>query len=119
MAAVDAPDRLIPRDTFERSEPFSEGTNPEFFPALTDKQVQAIAALAECREYEPGEALFRQGLRDAPFYFVERGSVDFIDRGARGVNYFAMLHAGGFIGDISIFTGEPTVAECRAAEPTR
>ncbi|MEM8873865.1 MAG: FAD-dependent oxidoreductase [Planctomycetota bacterium] len=114
-----ADDVFIPREALERAPTFSDGTNPEFFPTLTDRQVETIAAMAECREYQPGDRLFNQGLRDAPFFFLESGSADIIDQGPDGPRYIAMVRPGTFIGDISMFTGEPTVAACIAAEPMR
>ena len=108
-----------PRDVLPRAGAFSDGTLPELFPKLDDRHRRAIARFAVCREFARGEVLFAQGVRDAPFYLVDEGGVDFVDRAATGPRYIATLGAGGFIGDVSMFTGEPTVAECVAAERTR
>ena len=109
----------IPRHSLPRAEPFSDGTLPGLFPVLDDRQRKALAEHAACEEFAPGDVLFAQNVRDAPFFFVEAGSVDFVDNAAGGRKYVAMLNAGGFIGDVAMFTGEPTIAECVAAEPTR
>jgi len=49
---------------------------------------------------------------------IESGSVDFFDRRPEGDRYFAKCVAGTFVGDVAMFTGEPTIAACVAAELT-
>ncbi|MEM9295635.1 MAG: cyclic nucleotide-binding domain-containing protein, partial [Planctomycetota bacterium] len=90
------------------------------FPVLPEGVMRAISERAVCRAFGPGELLFEQGVRNAPFYVVEEGRVVFFDRNrAEADVYFAAAGEGMFLGDTSIFTGEPTVAECRAYESTR
>ena len=75
-------------------------------------------AKGEHRSFEAGEVLYEQGRRDAPFFVIERGRVDFIDHKPGKEIWIAEADAGTFIGDIATFTGEPAIAECVAAEPT-
>src|SRR3954470_12161761 len=77
-----------------------------------------MADRAETRSFSPGETLFEQGQRDTPFYVVLSGAVDIIDRQPDGDRYFTQCQAGTFIGDISMFTGEPTLARGVVAEET-
>src|SRR5262245_4842132 len=77
-----------------------------------------LASKGERRSFEPGEVLYQQGSRDAPFYVIERGRVDFIDHKPGKDIWIAEADGGTFIGDIATFTGEPAIAECVAAEPT-
>src|SRR5262245_24019767 len=78
----------------------------------------ALADKGERRSFAAGEVLYEQGLRDAPFFVIERGRVDFIDRKPGKEIWIAEADAGTFIGDIATFTGEPAIAECVAAEDT-
>ncbi len=100
------------------------GTMPDpndevFFPLMPQRMVDAIAVHAVKRSFEPGDMLFAHGVRNAPFFVVESGRAVFFDRNrtAEPNTYFSQVFAGMFIGDTSMFTGEPTVAECRAFEP--
>jgi pyruvate/2-oxoglutarate dehydrogenase complex dihydrolipoamide dehydrogenase (E3) component len=88
------------------------------FPRLTAAQIEQLAEHAETVSFSPGEILFEQGQRDTPFFVVLSGAIDIIDRQPDGDHYFTQCQAGTFIGDISMFTGEPTIAACIAAEPT-
>lgn len=64
------------------------------------------------------ELLFEQGERNTPFFVIERGLVHFFDRRPDQKVWFAQADSRTFIGDIAMFTGEPTIAACIAAEPT-
>src|SRR5207237_5128367 len=72
----------------------------------------------ELRSFEVGDVLYEQGLRDAPFYVIRSGRVNFFDRKPGKEVWIAEADAGTFIGDIATFTGEPAMAEAVAAEPT-
>jgi thioredoxin reductase (NADPH) len=95
---------------------FLDPNHPTLFPRLTDAQIELMAERAETRSFSPGEILFEQGERDASFYVVISGAVDIIDRQPDGDHYFTQCQAGTFIGDISMFTGEPTLARGVVAE---
>ena len=71
------------------------------------------------KSFEPGEVLYEHAVRDAPFFVIEDGVVEFVDRKPGKDVYIAQAHSGTFIGDIAIFTGEPTISACVAVEPTR
>ena len=57
-------------------------------------------------------------MRDAPFYVIERGLVEFVDRKPGKDVDVAQADSHTFIGDIAAFTGEPTISACVAVEPT-
>jgi len=97
---------------------FLDPDDPTLFPRLTAAQVEQMAERAETRSFSPGETLFEQGQRDTPFYVVLSGAVDIIDRQPDGDHYFTQCQPGTFIGDISMFTGEPTIARGVVAEET-
>jgi thioredoxin reductase (NADPH) len=86
------------------------------FPRLTAAQIEQLAEHAETVSFSPGEILFEQGQRDTPFFVVLSGAVDIIDRQPDGDHYFTQCQAGTFAADISMFTGEPTLARGVVAE---
>jgi len=101
-----------------KAEPFPDLADEVLYPRLPEHKMAWLAEKGERRSFAPGEVLYSQGLRDAPFYVIERGRVDFIDRKPGKEVWIAEVDAGTFIGDIATFTGEPAIAEAVAAEPT-
>jgi thioredoxin reductase (NADPH) len=97
---------------------FLDPGHPTLFPRLTEAQIEQIAGYAEEQTYSPGETLFEQGQRDTPLFVVLDGAVDIIDRQPEGDRYFTQCQVGTFIGDVSMFTGEPTLARGVIAEDT-
>jgi thioredoxin reductase (NADPH) len=101
-----------------RSEGFPDLSDEVMFPRLSDAKLEWLARHGERRSFEPGDVLYEHGERDAPFYVLESGRVEFVDRKPGKDVYFAEADAGTFIGDIAVFTGEPTISACVAAVPT-
>lgn len=101
-----------------RAPGFLDPDHPILFPKLNDAQLAYIAERAEERRYSRGELLFAQGQRDTPLFIVLEGSVDIIDRQPDGDRFFTTCQKRTFIGDISMFTGEPTIARGVVAEPS-
>ena len=101
-----------------RSEEFPDPADEVFFPRLSDTKLAWLAKRGRRRTVEPGEVLYEHAVRDAPFFVIERGLVDFIDRKPGKDVYVAQAHGPTFIGDIAVFTGEPTITACVAVEPT-
>jgi thioredoxin reductase (NADPH) len=101
-----------------RSERFPDLADEVIYPRLSDEKLAWLAEKGERRAFEPGDVLYEQGMRDAPFFVIESGRVDFIDHKPGKEVWIAEADAGTFIGDIATFTGEPAMAECVASEPT-
>jgi thioredoxin reductase (NADPH) len=101
-----------------KSEVFADLSDPVLFPRLPESKIDRLAARGDRRVYEKDELLFDQGMRDAPFFVIERGTVDIIDRRPHEELWFARMDGGTFIGDVSMFTGEPTIAAGVAVEST-
>ena len=102
----------------ERVDDFLDPDDPTLFPRLTEAQIAQLAVTADHWLLAPGEALFEQGQRETPFFVVRAGAVDIFDQRPEGRRYFTQCRAGTFIGDVAVFTGEPTIAAGAAAEPT-
>src|SRR6204780_3299489 len=101
-----------------RSEQFPDLADEVFFPRLSDGQLAWLARRGRRRTIAAGEVLYEHAVRDAPFFVVERGLVEFIDRKPGKDVYIAQAHGPTFIGDIAVFTGEPTISACVAVEAT-
>src|SRR6478752_7461105 len=101
-----------------RTETFPDLADEVMFPRLSDAKLAWFAKRGERRTFEPGEVLYEHAVRDAPFFVIERGLVEFIDRKPGKDVYIAQADGPTFIGDIAAFTGEPTISACVAVEPT-
>jgi thioredoxin reductase (NADPH) len=101
-----------------RSERFPDLDDEVLFPRLSDGKLAWLAKRGERRVFEPGEVLYEHAVRDAPFYVIERGLVEFVDRKPGKDVYVAQADSRTFIGDIAAFTGEPTISACVAVETT-
>jgi thioredoxin reductase (NADPH) len=101
-----------------RSEPFPDLSDAILFPRLSDAKLEWLAERGARATFQPGKVLYEHAVRDAPFYVIERGLVEFIDRKPGKDVHIAQADGPTFIGDIAAFTGEPTLNACVAVEPT-
>jgi thioredoxin reductase (NADPH) len=101
-----------------RSDRFPDLSDEVLFPRLSDGKLQWLAKRGQRLSFEPGDVLYEHGERDAPFYVIERGLVEFVDRKPGKDVYVANADSRTYIGDIAAFTGEPTISACVAVEPT-
>jgi thioredoxin reductase (NADPH) len=99
-------------------EDFLDPDDPAMFPRLTPEQVDYLAEIGTQLAFARGDEVFAHGQRETPLYVVRSGAVDIIDQAPEGDRYFTQCQVGTFIGDLSMFTGEPTLAAGFAAEPT-
>ena len=81
------------------------------FPTLEEAQ---IAELSRCLEatttsYRDGETLFAVGQRDFKFHVIESGEVEIMDYSGDVPKTVTIHRKGGFTGDISHLTGNPSV----------
>ncbi|MEA2200110.1 MAG: thioredoxin reductase [Solirubrobacteraceae bacterium] len=101
-----------------RSDRFPDLSDAVLFPRLSDGKLQWLAKRGQRLSFEPGAVLYEHAERDAPFYVIERGLVEFVDRRPGKDVYIASADSRTYIGDIAAFTGEPTISACVAVEPT-
>jgi thioredoxin reductase (NADPH) len=95
---------------------FLDPDDPVLFPRLTPAQIEELTERGEIVSLSPGDVLFEQAQRDTPFFVVLEGAIDVIDRQPDGDRYFTQCQPGTFAADISMFTGEPTLARGVIAE---
>jgi thioredoxin reductase (NADPH) len=101
-----------------RSEQFPDLADEVLFPRLSDAKLAWLGKRGRRRTVAAGEVLYEHAVRDAPFFVIERGLVEFIDRKPGKDVYIAQADGRTFIGDIAVFTGEPTISACVAVEST-
>src|SRR3954454_22387473 len=101
-----------------RSDRFPDLADEVLFPRLSDSKLAWFAERGERKTFEPGEVLYEHAVRDSPFYVIERGLVEFVDRKPGKDVHIAQADGRTFIGDIAAFTGEPTISACVAVETT-
>ncbi len=99
-----------------RSGSFPDLGDEEFFPRLSEAKLEWLGKRGRRRTVPAGEVLYEHAVRDAPFFVIERGLVEFVDRKPGKDVYIAQADGGTFVGDIAAFTGEPTVSACVAVE---
>ena len=97
-------------DAGNPDETFPDLDDEVLFPRLSDAKLAWFAKRGERRTFEPGEVLYEHAVRDAPFFVIERGLVEFVDRKPGKDVYIAQADGRTFIGDIAVFTGEPTIS---------
>ena len=96
-----------------RSVTLSDLADAVIYPRLSDAKLAWLRERGgKPRSFEPGEVLYEHAVRDAPFFVLERGLVEFVDRKPGKDVHVAEADGGTFIGDIAIFTGEPTIGAC-------
>src|SRR5256885_5866880 len=99
-------------------EDFLDPDHPTLFPRLTPEQIEYLAEIGTQLTFAGGDVVLEHGQRETPLYVIQSGAIDVIDRAPEGDRYFTQCRPGTFAADISMFTGEPTLAAGYAAEPT-
>src|ERR671933_2790010 len=99
-------------------EDFLDPDHPTLFPRLTPEQIEYLAEIGTRLTFARGDLVFEHGQRETPLYVIESGALDIIDEAPEGDRYFTQCRPGTFAADISMFTGEPTLAAGYAAEPS-
>jgi thioredoxin reductase (NADPH) len=101
-----------------RAEQFPDLDDEVMFPRMSEAKLERLAEKGTRKSFAAGDVLYELGQRDAPFFVIERGRVNLLDRKPGKEIWVAEADAGTFLGDIATFTGEPSIAACVAAEPT-
>jgi thioredoxin reductase (NADPH) len=103
-----------------RAEPFPDQDDEVVYPRLSEAKLHWLEKKkgGERRSFEPGDVLYEHAVRDAPFFVLLSGEVEFVDRKPGKDVHVAAAGARTYIGDIAAFTGEPTISAAVAVEPT-
>src|SRR3712207_3972148 len=103
--------------TTVQAERFPDLGDELLYPRMSDAKIAKLEHRGKRRSFAAGELLYDQGARDAPFFVVDEGEVQFIDRRPEGDIPIATADRRTFLGDIAVFTGEPSISACIALEP--
>ena len=83
----------------------------ELFQTLTDEERRSLASRLRVAPFVRGEAITRQGAVAHWLYLITRGDVEVRVSIAENLSeQIAVLHQGGFFGEMSMMTGEPRSA---------
>ncbi|NNJ24314.1 FAD-dependent oxidoreductase [Alienimonas chondri] len=99
-------------------------TDAEMFPTLTDVEMDRLRRLGTSRSFAEGERLFSAGDRDYSFFAIESGDVRIVEESSGAPRDVCLHRPGTFTGDVSMFTGRPSIVsavadgDCRALEVT-
>jgi CRP-like cAMP-binding protein len=85
------------------------------FQAMTDRSVDAIADLAEERDFATDEPLVRQGDEGDSFFVIVEGTASVTQDGAQ----IRELGPGDFLGEIALIDGQARTATVVATTPIR
>jgi thioredoxin reductase (NADPH) len=87
-------------------------------PRLSDEQFARLVAYGTPQETRPGDVLFNPGDVDADMIVVARGSVEVMRTKTADVpaRIVAKVGACGFVGELSLLTGQNVYLQCRARE---
>ncbi len=83
---------------------------------LSSSQLQTLALHGEERRAGPGELLFRIGDATYPFIAILEGEVEILDEAGE---VLVTHRAGGFLGEMSLLSGQTVFLTARVAKPTR
>jgi thioredoxin reductase (NADPH) len=87
------------------------------FPALTDLQVQRIAALGRSRAVRRDEVLVTDGQQQPPFFVVRSGELRIVrPAGGGSETLVGTLRSGQFTGEINMFSNRRSLMQIRASE---
>src|SRR6201996_8360767 len=102
-----------------RADPFPDLDDEVVFPRLSEAKLKWLEKKGgERRAFEEGDVLYEHAVREAPFFVLLSGKVEFVDRKPGKDVHVAAAPAGTYIGDIAASTGEPTISAAVAVEPT-
>ena len=87
--------------------------------ALSDAELDAIAAIVATEDLAEGKDLFREGDPGNGLYLVVTGEIDITKRGPRGERSLARLGPGGVLGEMSLITLDARSASGRALVDSR
>jgi thioredoxin reductase (NADPH) len=85
-------------------------------PLLSPSQLATFAALGEERSADPGDVLYRVGDRRYPFIAIVEGQAAVLDEAGHEI---ARHGASGFLGEISLMTGQTVLVTAVVTEPMR
>ena len=100
-----------------RSERFPDLGDEVLFPRHSDSKLEWLAKQGVRRSFQIGDVLYEHADRDAPFYAIERGLVELVDRKPGKDVHIAEIDSHTFIGDIG--RSQESRRSARASQSSR
>src|SRR5829696_8693506 len=94
---------MTDRSSEIRTAPFRSASSPA---PLREGQIEVLRSYGQTRETEAGQVLFRAGDTTNAFFVVLEGEVEVIDDFAGEARTIALFHAGRFLGELNMLTGQ-------------
>jgi|HigsolmetaAR201D_1030396.scaffolds.fasta_scaffold02921_10 Signal transduction histidine kinase len=88
-------------------------------PTLSEDVLRELEEAGEVLDLNDGDALFREGDCDYPFYAVLSGKVRMTKQFGNEQRLLAVHERGHFVGEMSMLTGGPALASAHAQGPAR
>src|SRR5439155_19241746 len=83
-------------------------------PRLNNAQLEALAKLATCKEFDAGETLLAAGERELRLFVIKTGEVAIVDPTSEKKEPVTVLGPGQFTGDIELLAGRPSAVSAIA-----
>ena len=91
----------------------------KLFPVLTPEALEELKGYGEVLSLEPGQQILVEGVTNYPFIAVLEGQIRITKRVGPDEQLLAFHGPGGFVGEISMLTGTPSLASGRAVEASK
>lgn len=89
---------------------------PGAFPELSGAQMARVGAVGKARRVEAGEILYEPGDTQVPFFVVRSGAIEILQEGVGGERRIVLLTPGQFTGEMTLISGQRSLARARVAE---
>lgn len=86
------------------------------FDGLEEGELAKIAGLCSVKDFEAGQVVLREGHTSDIFYMIMEGSIEIISEDERNL---ATIHAGDFLGEISLVSQQPHMATAVTQTPCK
>jgi thioredoxin reductase (NADPH) len=100
--------------------PSTPDSSTQAFPVLTEPQINRIRSSSRVRYVTPGEILFEPGDIGMPLFVVLSGKMDIVQFGYAGDHFTERIIAthgpGQFTGEVTMISGQRSLAQARVAE---
>ena len=84
------------------------------FPELTDRQMEALAAIADEVPFETDDELISHSQKDYPFYVIKSGEIRIVELSPEGERLVTTHGPRAFSGDVDMLTGRASMFAARA-----
>jgi thioredoxin reductase (NADPH) len=96
--------------------PSALDSSTQIFPSLTDAQISRIRPIAKLRKVKKGEVVFEPGQTGLPFFVLLSGELEIVQPTLDGERPITKHKPGAFTGEITMISGQRSLALGRVSE---